>query len=353
MPQTDAKTISKQLRSGELQNIYYIYGADVSGVEKLTRKIITAAVGDNEEFALNRLPGKTLDPSELRDIMEMMPMMSEYNCILINDFNCEEQREDVIKRVIEALKEVPSQTVVIFNVTGFEVKTKYDGKAKCRVISDKNKKLAQAVAKSGAVVEFPLKTPAELAKDISASVSARGGSISLDNAKDLAERCLSDPLIIKNEIDKLCVYADGREITVDMLDSLVHRQSGITVFNLADAVASFNRRQAFDALDELMADKDNRGFVFANISNAFLDLYRVTLARQSGRGSDQVVQDFGYYSRAFAIERLYKNGRRISLKRLRECLRILRDTGELMNSTGGDEKIILEEMLTKMLMTKN
>ena len=353
MPQADGKAVEKQIKSGQLSNIYYIYGADVAAVERLTKKLIKAAVGDNEEFALNRIEGRNLDPSQLRDMSEMMPMMSEYNCILVNDFNCEEQREDTVKQVLETIKELPSQTVLIFNVTGFEIKTRYDSKVRARVVADKNKKLVSAADKAGTVVEFPLRTPVELAKDIAASVSARGGAIFLDTARELAERCLSDPLTIKNEIDKLCVYADGREITVEMLDSLVHRQSGITVFNLADAVASFNRRQAFDALDELMADKDNRGFVFANISNAFLDLYRVTLARQSGRGSDQVVQDFGYYSRAFAIERLYKNGRRISLKRLRECLRILRDTGELMNSTGGDEKIILEEMLTKMLMTKN
>ncbi|HRR75535.1 MAG: DNA polymerase III subunit delta [Ruminococcus sp.] len=353
MPQTDGKTAEKQIKSGQLSNVYYIYGADVSGVERLTKKLITASVGDNEEFALNKLEGKNLDPSELRDMSEMMPMMSEYNCILVNDFNCEEQREDTVRQVLETIKELPPQTVLIFNVTGFELKTKYDSKVRGRVIADKNKKLVTAIDKAGTVVEFPLKTPAELAKDISASVSARGGAISLDTARELAERCLSDPLMIKNEIDKLCAYADGREITMDMLDGLVHKQSSISVFNLADAVASFNRRLAFEALDELMQDKENRGSVLANITNSFLDLYRVTLARQSGRSSTAVIQDFEYFKRGFAIEKLYKSGQRIGTARLHDCLRILRDTAEKLNSTGGDEKVLLEEMLTEMLMTKN
>ncbi len=40
MAYTDAKTIRTQLRKGELYNLYYICGEDVSGVEKLTDQII-------------------------------------------------------------------------------------------------------------------------------------------------------------------------------------------------------------------------------------------------------------------------------------------------------------------------
>ena len=40
MAYTDAKTIKSQLRKGELSNLYYIYGEDVNGVEKLTNQII-------------------------------------------------------------------------------------------------------------------------------------------------------------------------------------------------------------------------------------------------------------------------------------------------------------------------
>ena len=77
MAYTDAKTIKTQLRKGELCNLYYVYGEDVSGVEKLTSQIIKTAVGENEDFALSRINGKKLDIPELRDLAEMMPMMAE------------------------------------------------------------------------------------------------------------------------------------------------------------------------------------------------------------------------------------------------------------------------------------
>ena len=134
MPQIDAKTLKAKLNKGELSNLYYIFGQNIPDVEKLTKDIIKAAIGDNEEFALKRLEGRYLDFSELYDMIQMMPMMSEYNCILINDYNCEKPREnmaglkseDINKKLIEAIKDIPPQTVVIFNVTGFEIALKTD-----------------------------------------------------------------------------------------------------------------------------------------------------------------------------------------------------------------------------------
>ena len=360
MSQTDPKTIKAQLKKGELKNLYYIFGKNIPEVEKLTKLIVKAAVGDNEEFALNKLDGRYLDTSELYDMIQMMPMMSEHNCILINDYNCEKPREnmaglraeDINKKLMEAIKDIPDQTVVIFNVTGFEISVKADYKTGKSIIKDKNKKIADYAAKVGELVECAIKTEAELAKDIAASVSARGGLISLDTARELAEMCQSDTLTIKNEIDKLCSYAKKNEITHEILHNLVHRQSDVTFYKLADAVAAFNKRAAFDALDELMQDKDNRGAVLANITASFVDMYRAACARRCGKQIMDVKNDFAYVWE-FKVKNAFRDSARMSIRRLRECIKILRDTNVRLNSGSGDEKIILEQTVTKMLMTKN
>ena len=360
MPYSDAKTVGASLKKGELSNIYYIYGQNVTEVEKLTKKVISAAVGENADFALTRMNGRELDFSELYDTIQMMPMMSEYNCILVNDYNMERPRDDMRghtaeelnKKLMEAIKDIPPMTVVIFNVTGFEVKTKYDRKTRSNTVADKNKKLADFAAKNGTAVECPVKTPENMAKDIAASVSARGSAISLENARLIAEMCLSDTLTIKNEIDKLCAYAGNREITREMIDELVHRQSNTSVFKLADAVAAMRRKEAFEALNELMADKDNRGAVLANISTSFIDMYRAACAKKSGRTVEDMKADFGYVW-GFKVENAFRDSSRMSIRRLRECLTIIRDTAMKLNSSSTDEKVMLEQMVTKMLMTKN
>lgn len=354
MPYTDAKTMTAQLKKGELKNFYYIYGADIPTVEKLTRMVIKAAVGDNEEFALNKFNGRKLDLSELYDTMQMMPMMSEYNCILVNDYNCEKPREDmrgqsaedINKKLLEVLKDIPLQTVVIFNVTGFEIKSR-----KGR-ITDKNKKLADFGEKHGIVCEAALKTANELAKDIAARVSARGGMISVNNARELAEMCLSDPLTINNETDKLCAYAEGREITADMIRELVHVQSDMTSFRLADAVASMNRKAAFEAIDEMNIDSKNRAEIMSAVTGAFIDMYRAACARQAGRGVSEVAGDFGY-KWEFKVKNAFRDSSRMSVRRLRACIMILRDTAVQLNSAPIDPRTAIEEAVTRMLMTRN
>lgn len=353
MPMADQKTIMAHLKKGELDNLYYIYGQNVTGVQTVTNQIIRTAVGDNEEFALTRLDGKKLDFSELYDMIQMMPMMSDYNCILINDYNCEKPCEEMRgqtaetlnKKLIETIKEIPHYTVIIFNVTGFEVRTK-KGK-----VTDKNKKLADFVAKNGTVCEMGLLSPAETAKFIVSEVSANGARISQNNARELADMCLYDILTVRNEIDKLCAYAQDREITHEMLELLVHRQNNVTVFQLADAVASFNRQSAFNALDEIMTDKNNRGSVLANITNSFLDMYRASCARNSGKNISDVMSDYSYVWE-FKVRNAFRDSSRMSTVRIRACIKILRDTAVQLNSTGVDEKIILEQAVTKMLMTK-
>lgn len=360
MAQIDAKNLAAQLKKGELSNLYYIFGGDVRTVEQLTKLIVRAAVGENEDYALTKLAGNKLDFSELMDMVQMAPMLSEYNCILINDYNCERPREDMRghtaedfnKKLIEVLKAIPEYTVVILNVTGFEVKVREDFKTRKRTVNDKNKKIFDFAVKNGIACEAPAKTYDTLAKEIAAKVSARGGMISVHNARELAEMCLSDSLMIENEINKLIARADGQEITSQMMHELVHPRSDVTSFKLAKAVAAADRKAAFEAIDELNITQDNRGLIFAAVSGTFLDLYRAVIAKKAGRTMDDVIADFSY-KQAFVVKNAFRDSSRMSLSRLRKSVEILRDTAVQFNSSAGDPRVILEQAVTKMFMTKN
>lgn len=353
------KELLSALKKGDFSRIYYIYGGDTAGVEALTRKIIKATVGGNEEFALTKLDGKRLDMSQLQELVGQFNMMSEYNCILINDYNCEKPYEDmrgksaddVTKSLLAVLKDVPDQTIVIFNVTGFEIEVQFDYKTKRNVIKskDKNKKLADFVAKNGTVCEMAIKTAQELARIITNKTAVRGGAITLDNARELAERCLCDELTIENELEKLCAYANGREITREMISELVHQRNDMTAYNLAKAVASMNAKEAFKAIDEMNITKDNRMIVFHVIFSTFVDMYHACCARKQGKSIDQTANDFGYYGRSFIMKNAFNYSSRMSIEQLRKCVIILRDTAVRMNSTACEPRHEIEQAVTRML----
>ena len=53
-------------------------------------------------------------------------MFSDFNAILINDLNAEELSADKVQQLIDAIENLPDQTVLIINITGFDVKTEKD-----------------------------------------------------------------------------------------------------------------------------------------------------------------------------------------------------------------------------------
>ena len=362
MAYLNIKELDAELKKGSLRRIYYIFGGDKAGVETATRKVVKAAVGDSEEFALTKLDGKRFDLSQLEELIGQFNMMSEYNCILINDYNCEKPREDmrgkkaedINKTLFAALKNIPDQTVVIFNVTGFDIEMQWDYKAKRNVIKskDKNKKLADFADKNGAVCEMPVKTAQELSRIITNKAAARGGAISLNNARELAEFCLCDELVINSELDKLLAYAAGREISAEMINELVSRRSDMTVYNLAKAVASFDAKAAFEAIDEMNITKDNRTLVFHAIFSAFTDMYRAACARKSGISPEKAAEDFGYFGKAFVMKNAFASSSKMSVEMLRRCIIILRDTAVKMNSTACEPRYEIEQAVTLMLKVK-
>lgn len=354
---TNVKGLCEALKKNELSRMYYIFGADVNGVEKATDLIVRKALGDNADIALTKLKGNELDMSELSDIVQTVPMMSDYNCILINDYNCEKplddmrgrKADDFNKPLLEALKVIPDYTVVIFNVTGFTVPVKRDFRTGEVKVTDKNSKLADYAMKHGTLVESALKTSVELAKLIIARVSARGGLISYDTAKELAEMCLCDELIINGEVEKLCAYSDGREITTAMLSELVHEQNSTTIFTLGNALAARNAKAAFEAAADLNIDNENRSAVFSALTNALLDMYRAECGKRAGVSFEKAAEDFNYGKRQFVMKNAYRDSGRFGLERLRGCLTILRDTNEKLNTTPLDPRIAIEQAIVQML----
>ena len=64
-----------------------------------------------------------------------------------------------------------------------------------------------------------------------------------------------------------------------------------------------------------------------------------------------MMSDFGY-TRDFVVKNAFRDCSKMSQKKLRGCIQILRDTAVMLNSTGADERVALEQAIAKMLVLK-
>lgn len=344
MAEIISSELLKKIKSGDLSNVYYIYGKDVLTVENAAKAILKKRLGKEWKNSYTKIDGKNMDVGEVSDMMEICPMIAECNALLINDLNAEELSADKLDSLLDAINNIPDFTLLIIDITGFDIK---NGK---KVFSGKNKKLVDIISKKGVVCQCTVKTTADMIKSICASASKRGCEISKKNAQTLAEYCLMDSMQITNELEKLCAYKNGGEICLEDIDTLVSGQIETDSFKLARAVIAMNASQAFYLLDDLLNKRNEPVAVISAISMSFLDLYRARAAMTVNKRAEEVIEDFNYKGRAFAVNNAYRDCRKISLENLRKCICILRDTDRRLKRSSASQRIILETALTRMLI---
>lgn len=342
MAVTDYKGIIAKIKQGELAGVYYFYGADLVQVEDMTRRLIRKATDGNEAMALTKYDGKSLDMQALADSADLYPMMSPYNCIWISGFNAEKYSEEQLKQLFKVLDNSGGSTVIIFSITDFDVK---DGK---KAPAGKNKKLIDKIAKIGTVCEAVQRTFPEIARSLIAMAQKKGCTMGRGAADELVMRCMGNTIQLKNEMEKLCAHAGGREISEAMVRELVAPSVETTVFALAKAVITLRSSAAMEELSRLYAMRTSRTFIVHAVASAFTDLYRACVAWRSNKTVSDMQKDFSY-KLDFVVKNAFRDCRKIPPERLRACISVLRDLEQKLNSSSADERILMEAAIVKML----
>lgn len=332
----------KKIKSDDLCNIYYIYGQDILSVENASKAILKKRLGKNWTNEVTRINGSELDVNSFVDMIEICPMFSEYNAFLINDLNADTL--DDFDMLIKAIGNLPEYSIIVINITGFDVKK---GK---KVMSGKNKKLADSISKNGIVCECALKSAAVLSKAVIDKAQKNGCSISKKAAEMLVDMCRCDAMIIANELEKLCAYREKAEIRIEDIDEMVEAGIETDAFKLSRAIVSLNPSLSMQILNRLIEKKEEPIAIIAAVSMSFIDLYRARAAINSNKRANDVVEDFNYGNRKFSVDNSFRDSPKISLESLRQCIELLRNADRKLKQTGGMGNIILEKTVTEMLM---
>lgn len=339
----DEKGLQAQIKSGKLSNLYYFYGSDILAAENCVKKIVKA-VGGAEN--VTRLDGQNLDISQLADEAELCPMFAEYNCIHIHDCNMETLSEHDRKALLSVLEQVSGQTILIFDVTGFDI---YGGKTgKNKKPTARNKKIIDYIIKYGTVCCTEPKSVSQMATEIIAKAKKQGCIIERPAAQMLAMQCNCHTLMIQNELNKLCSFVNGGTITEQHIQDMVIPQLETTVYALTTAILKHRTADAMHAVQELLALKVEMPYLMAVVSGCLTDVQRASAARKEGRTVQDVMKDFGY-TFSFAVERSFRDSMGETPEHIAECLYLLCQAEQQMHSGTADERVLFEKTVIEML----
>lgn len=323
-----AGEITKRVKQNDIDRLYYFYGHDTAALEKFTRSLIKRLCPPEASFMnLHKFEAKDMSFEELNDACMALPMMADRVVVAVNDLDMEKIPKSDGDYLRKILGDIGEGTTVIIYSTGVDL---YKNK---KYLTDKNKRFADFCGKIGTVCEFGYRSPSELARSISAALAKAGCEISKPDAQYLAAMCLCDSAFINNEIQKLSAYAQGREITRRDIDTVCIRHIESDGYDLAANLLGGNANYVFNRVRELSVQNYEAFEILNIIAFSIADIYRAKLARSSGRGVEDVVKDFGYTkSREFVVKNAYSRCGSISLKRIRETVRILSDTDNQMKT---------------------
>lgn len=332
--------LSADIRANRIERVYYLYGKEPFLVKTYSDKIIKKTVGsDPLDFNFIRL-GSNPDIGLLNDYIDGLPVFAEVKTIVVNDIDPEKMDTDELDAYIAAIGNIPETAVVVFEVTGFQPEEK----------KAKTKKFIAAVSKAGAVCKLDGIPQAKIAGLVVKKAAKAGVVISGEDAMYLCERVLCNMTLVSAEAEKLITYAgSGGTITRETIDKLVGKLLDTSVYELATAINSGKRAEAFRILDDLFAERIEPVMILSALSGTFLDFYRAKLAKMTGVLPSQAAEQFGYpKNREWVLNKAMNTVSKLRIGYLRETVLILSEADLTMKSAPIDSRTVIEEAVARL-----
>jgi DNA polymerase III subunit delta len=300
MPLLKPADAREQIAAGALEPLYLLVGGDETEKIGLVAAFAEAVEPDLRAFNVDRLYGAEINFNGFFDAVRTLPMMAPRRIIIVLQADrlfVPKRESEAAQKELEALEDFvrapePHATVVF-------VADALDGR---RTISKLLKKHA-VVVECGS-----LGNEAEAEQWVRQRVAEQGKIIEAAAARLMVERAGLDASRLRDEIERLCLYADGRQtLTVQdareiageatsqdpwaMVRAIEQRQTGVALRELSLAISSAD--VPLNLLWLLLLGQ-LRSFVERNIpaerqGQAFDALLRTDLALKTSTGDPQVL----------------------------------------------------------------
>lgn len=183
------------------------------------------------------------------------------------------------KALAEHIAQMPNTTVLVLLVDE---------------ILEASNPLVKAAEKYGKVIQNTVPKGAALESWIAKRAKSSGAKIKPEAITLLANFIGGHPRLLANELDKLATYVGaGATITAEHVRALSAQVQEARIFDLTDALAQRNRKQALNILHDLLADGEPPLKLISIITTQVRSLLLVKELAQKGMRSAQIASTIG------------------------------------------------------------
>jgi DNA polymerase III delta subunit len=154
--------------------------------------------------------------------------------------------------------------------------------------------------------------------------------------------------IIANELQKFSMYLGSKgPITLDLVEKLGSHSSGMTAFNLTDAVVNGDSQALGAILEDVLEQGESPYSLLAKVSSSLLQLLEVTLIRKERSARDPNEMATLMSIHPFPAQKLWNQAPRWTPDRVEKVLRVMLRTDHDMKTGKGSPELLLEAALAE------
>lgn len=267
--------------SQQLKPCYLISGDDESKISTAVARLRKR--GEDEGGSVERFvaPGgrKGPDVQEIAAALAAIPLATGHRYLIV------EGSEGWLKAdhevVAASLKQMPPETTVAIIARGKAPKALIDPVKKA----------------GGEVLEFAAPSERELPGQVVRWAAEKNLEMTIDAARLLVDRMGPRPVRLKNELERLSLWAGGEQTEIDLedLEAMIADETELAIWSLGDALAEGDIAGATAAADRLLAQGEPIQKVIATVAPRVRGAYAAAEALEQGIPAAKVASSLGMH----------------------------------------------------------
>lgn len=254
---------------------YLVYGPDTGSVSERAGRIARTLADESDPFSLIRLDAAQLssDPSRLADEAYAVSMFGGRRAIWLKDGG----RANLAALLAPLLADPPPETAIV--VEAGDLKKSHA----LRTMFERDR--------TAYAIPCYIDDDAAVARLVDEETRAHGLSIAPDAKAALVAHLGNDRLVSRGEIQKLCLFALGRErIELADVEALVGDSGGVALDEIIDAAAIGAVGPMMEALKRAFAEGNDPGQLAGQALRHFQALEAARPEVDAGRNPGEVVE---------------------------------------------------------------
>ncbi|MDD9994636.1 MAG: DNA polymerase III subunit delta [Dehalococcoidia bacterium] len=317
--------------------IYVLYGTDALAVrERLAALRDAVEPPDLREANISSLDGESLVPDELLAAAMAVPFLSNRRLVIVRGLltRFDGRRSGTPaawKGIADRLGQVPEVNDVAF----------VDGP-----LGSAPGPLLRELSQVANVERCQVPRGAALRRWIRERVRNKGGDISEAAATMLERAAGGDIVALDSELEKLAVYASGRQIEPSDVEQMVTASREANIFAAVDAALAGRSGPALSQMHQVLRDGQSVGYVLYMLHRQVRLLILAKELQRKGVGPQEMGKRLGV--RGYPLQKTLEQAPRFTQERLAAAHRLLAEADERVKSGGARDEVALDLLLSDL-----